>query len=144
MYDEFDIVGTFGDDSYVSLVPNYLSDLESESSDFSEDSSEEGLEEISADSVESESELESESEEYGSSEGNDNTVIDYTELLNDIQSNLENIETNQLSIINNLEILETKIDMIENVSFYTFYLFVACFIGAIFLIIYNWFNNFIK
>lgn len=133
MNDELNFNGTVDYDKFVPVVPDYLLDMESESSNLSEDSEEELGEDVS-----SESELESESG------GENNTVIDYTEILNDIQSNLENIETNQLSIIDNLEALETKIDMIENVSFYTFYLLVALFIGCVFLVIYNWINNFIK
>ena len=133
MNDELNFNGTVDYDKFVPVVPDYLLDMESESSNLSEDSEEELGEDVS-----SESELESESG------GENNTVIDYTEILEDVQSTLENIETNQLSIIDNLEALETKIDMIENVSFYTFYLLVALFIGCVFLVIYNWINNFIK
>lgn len=148
MYDEEYIVGSYGDGNYLSVVPGYLSVLDSENIESEEETENDGIRSETDSESESESELESESEseleESGSSEGNDNTVIDYTEILNDIQSNLEDIETIQLSLVNNFETLETEIGMIENVTFYTFYLFVACFIGLVFIIIYNWLNNFIK
>lgn len=139
MNDELNFNGTVDYDKFVPVVPDYLLDMESESSNLPENSEEELGEDVS-----SESELESESESESESSGENNTVIDYTEILEDVQSTLENIETNQLFIIDNLEALETKIDMIENVSFYTFYLLVALFIGCVFLVIYNWINNFIK
>ena len=65
MNDELNFNGTVDYDKFVPVVPDYLLDMESESSNLSEDSEEELGEDVS-----SESELESESG------GENNTVID--------------------------------------------------------------------
>lgn len=129
---------------YVSVVPGYLLDMESEGTTGEETESEE-IEEL----VSSESDVESESESE-SGVGEDNSV-DYSSILLSIDGRLENLET-YLSDFedfksNTLSYQEsTSATQVEtrNYSEGIITILVGASIFVLIVVVYNWLNNFIK
>ena len=140
MYDEINIISDSDNGDYVPVVPSYLRDMEIESTDGEETQSEE----IQSDES---SELNSD-EQTGEGSTGEDSAIDYSDILlsidgrlENVETSLSNIETNQLDIVNNTEANTLLVDNFQK-SFLGFTLSVLVFV--VIFAIYHWLDNFIK